>query len=318
MPDWFPQIVKHLLTGIVLVFIIQSMARKRAGVTKDGSGSVLGYSLWFAVLGLVVFSIFAFMVFYSFYHHVDDWEVLMGVGGTLMALGLFIFLYATFTKIEVDEAKVISRVFWRPPVSIHWMDVAAVEFTWTKRFRLQAFDGRRIHVDMMIGGLSLFLDGISRHLPIERYLDAMRDYWKAAQNYHKSVGSVLAIPPADYVKVSGVLEGKRLEDLLGKISGRVEGGFGDKEIKDVLKKAKKAKEDQGVRLESPVLFQGMPAHFFLFLYVLESGRHQINIFALPKLADGIKEDMERSGAADVLVELDEDEDEDEEALETTE
>ncbi len=317
MPDWFPKVVSHLLTGIILVLIIKKMVRKSAVLTKDGSGKILGYSFMFGVLGLIVFSLFTFMAVYSFIYHVDGWQMIAVVGGVLALLGLFILLYAVFTKVEINDSKLISRVFWRAPVTLHWLEVKKVDFLWNKHFRLQGYDDRRIHVDMMIGGLNWLLDGISKHLSVEKYLDAMRDYWKVAQSYHRSVGSVLAIPPADFAKVLGTLSAKDLKDLLERVSGRVEEGFGKKEIEDILQKLKKAKPNQGLELESQVLFRGMPAHFFLFLYVLENGQLQLHLFAPPKLAEMIKIDMEKSGATEVLVELDEDEEDEEEYLEHT-
>jgi hypothetical protein len=318
MPDWFPKIANHLLTGIVLVFIIQSMVRKAAVTTKDGSGKVLGYSLWLGVLGLIIFSIFAFLPIYGFRHHVDGLEVLAIICGVLMAFGLFILLYAIFTKIEIDESKITSRVFWRRSVTLYWSEVETVDFIWTKQFRFRGFDGRTIRVDMMIGGLNRLLEAMAKHLPVEKYLDAMRVYWKATQNYEKSVGSVVAVPPSDLAKVSGTLESKRLEEALERISRRVEEGFGKKEIGNILKKLKKTKPNESLALQSPVLFRGMPTPFFLFLYVLENGPLQLNWFASPLLTDGIKDDMEKAGATDVLVELGEDEEEDEGSLETAE
>jgi hypothetical protein len=160
---------------------------------------------------------------------------------------------------------------------------------------------------MMMGGLDHFLAVIAKHLSVDKYLEGMRVYWRITQSYHKSVGPILAIPPSELAKVSGTIGADEIKGLLDKISDRVQEGMGDKVVTEIIKLLNKPNPDQSVYLTKQVLFQGMPVHLFLFFFLAEGGRSGLNFFARPKLAEMIKSDMERSGATDVLVELDEDE-----------
>lgn len=312
MPDWFPKIFNHLLTGIVLVFIIQKMVRKPAVVPRSKDGFVLQYSRWFSGLGFGVFSIFAYLMVYSFTHREQGWQVLMGVSGFFSLLGLFLSLYGYFTKIVLEPTKLTSYAFWRAPVTLYWSDVDMVDFTGTKQFRLRSFEGQTIYVDMLIGGFKLLLDAISKNLPAERYLDAMRAYWKVAQHYEKSVGSIIAIPPAELAKVACHLDTEKLEKLLSKVSEHIEEGLGKKEIAAMLKDIKKAKKKQGTYFEKPVLFKSMPAQLFLFYYFLGDEVLELIFFAPLKLGELIKTELEKIGALDVVLEFGEDEEEFEE------
>jgi len=311
MPDWFPKVASHLLTGVILVLVLQRMVKKTAVLKKDGPGMILGYSRWFAGLGCVVFSLFAFLGGYSAYHRTDGWEIILIVSGFFCLGGAFIFLYAFFTKIEIDDNKIVSRVFWRKPVTLNWLEVKKVDFIWTKHFRLESYDGRRVYIDMMMGGLSSFLAMIAKRLSIEKYLVGMRVYWKVTQSYQKSVGSVLAVPAADLAMVTSSIEAKNVKGLLEKIAVRVQEGMGTKAIEEILGQLSKPKPDQSIYLTKQVLFEGMPVNLFLFFFLQKDGRFLLNFFAPKKLAEFIKADMQRSGAVNVSLELDKVEDEDE-------
>jgi hypothetical protein len=309
MPGWFPKIASHFLVFVLLVFVIQKMVRKSAAPSSDGYGKRLHYSRWFSGLGLVVFVMFVGMGIYSWRQPPPGWLPLTVTSGIFSLLGLFIFLYGLFTKVEVDDHKITSHVFWRSPVTLYWIEVQRVDFSGTKQFRIRALSGRKIHVDMLIGGLSTLLAGFSKNLSVDKYLEAMRAYWKTSKNYQQSFGSILAVPPSELAKVSAQAALKDLGALLPKLARHVEEGWDEKEVKGILAKVIKGRLNQGMDMELKVLFRGMPVRLYLFFFLLEDGKVELDFFAPLRLAELMKSELEKAGTEGVSLEIDEDEEE---------
>ncbi len=309
MPDWFPKILPHLLTGVVLVVVLQSMARKKATPSQDGYGQVLRYSRWVGALGILLILMFLSISGLAIYQKREGWEGLAIGSAAFSLLGIFLFLYGTFTRVDMNGSKLTSHAFWREPVTIHWIEMAKVDFTSTKQFRFQSLGGARIQVDMLIGGLDLLLREMSKNLPPEKYLQAVRAYWKAAKAYQGSVGSVMAIPPSDLVNIRGHLPAPQLEKLLSHLSALLDEGLEKKELQDVLRQVKGLQRSGGIHFDLTVLFQGMPAHFFMFYYLTSGGDLGLSFYATPKMAERVQGEMEKAGASEVQIVVDEEDEE---------
>lgn len=180
-----PKLMIKLAIAGILAWVVKTAlaAKPREGMLGTGARE-LAYGRVVALIGGVGLAVALAIIGYALGHD-EARGVLIGFGVLLGAAQAALLATALGTAIEYDRSAISARSVWRGDVVLQWTEVTRVSFrSGAGAFRLEAADGRRIDIGMMLEGVGALVAELPELVPPDRCRDALADYARLRSRYH--------------------------------------------------------------------------------------------------------------------------------------
>ena len=163
-------IIRPVITGILISFIFYLMKRNKKKDLDTNAGNTLQLPLYVFIIGLIDFLMFAgFALFSNLFPNGTESAVTTILFSTFALLGLFLVYMYFIEKYTYDEYAIIYRKINLKKISMEWNSIVNIKYSPAMQwFVIKCADGKKGYFSVMLKGMKPFAERILQKVSAEK------------------------------------------------------------------------------------------------------------------------------------------------------